>query len=479
MDARPIDADNHYYEPLDAFTRHLDKEFEDRGVRPVQDGKRVRAARSAGKVNRFVPNPTFDPIIVPGCLDPLFRGQIPEGVDPRTLMQVEPLRAEYQDRDRRLEVMDEQGLGAALLFPTLGCGVEEALRDDIPATMASLSAFNRWLEEDWGFAYQDRILAAPMLSLADPDAAVAEVESLLERGVRIVHVRPAPVPGPERHQPVARRQAPRSGLGPAGRGRRSRSRFHLGDSGYTALALRGRGAAAATFGLRQQRRARPGPRLRPRDPRHDRVDARRTACSSATRRCGSPASRTARTGCTCSPSGCASRRNQTPWVFAEDPLDTLRRHVWVTPYLEEDLAALADLIGVERILFGSDWPHGEGVAQPLDFEKELAASTSRPCSGSCTTTASSSSAPRERRDRGAAAAARRALGRGHRLARGALGPRPHRRGVVEGVGRGRLDGAPLPDRAGRARPEPSCRARGARRVRRRSARCARPAASAS
>ncbi len=41
MDARPIDADNHYYEPLDAFTRHLDKAFRERGVRPVQDGKRV------------------------------------------------------------------------------------------------------------------------------------------------------------------------------------------------------------------------------------------------------------------------------------------------------------------------------------------------------------------------------------------------------------------------------------------------------
>jgi predicted TIM-barrel fold metal-dependent hydrolase len=65
--------------------------------------------------------------------------------------------------------------------------------------------------------------------------------------------------------------------------------------------------------------------------------------------------------------------NQTPWTFCEDPLDTIRRHVWTTPYLEEDLEALAELIGVERILFGSDWPHGEGVAQPLDFEKELGA----------------------------------------------------------------------------------------------------------
>jgi predicted TIM-barrel fold metal-dependent hydrolase len=60
-------------------------------------------------------------------------------------------------------------------------------------------------------------------------------------------------------------------------------------------------------------------------------------------------------------------------VFSEDPLDTLRQHVWTTPYLEEDLTALAELIGVERILFGSDWPHGEGVAQPLDFTAELGA----------------------------------------------------------------------------------------------------------
>lgn len=65
------------------------------------------------------------------------------------------------------------------------------------------------------------------------------------------------------------------------------------------------------------------------------------------------------------------QRNQTPWIFVEDPLDTVRRHVWTTPYLEEDLEALAELIGVEHILFGSDWPHGEGVAQPLDFTKEL------------------------------------------------------------------------------------------------------------
>ena len=28
-------------------------------------------------------------------------------------------------------------------------------------------------------------------------------------------------------------------------------------------------------------------------------------------------------------------------------------------------------MGVERILFGSDWPHGEGVAEPLFFGREI------------------------------------------------------------------------------------------------------------
>jgi predicted TIM-barrel fold metal-dependent hydrolase len=367
MERRPIDADNHYYEALDAFTRYLPKEFRDRGVKPVQDGKRVQLL-IGGRVNRFVPNPTFDPIIVPGCLDPLFRGQIPEGVDPRSLMQVEPLRPEYRERDRRIQVMDEQGLGAALLFPTLGCGVEEALRDDIDATMASLSAFNRWLEDDWGFDHRQRIIAAPMLSLADPEAAVAEVDSLIERGVRIVHVRPAPVPGPngtsrslgdKMHDPVWARLA-EAGVPVA---------FHLGDSGY-----HGRFASAwganDTFGFGRSDAL--GQVVVSDRAIHDTVASlvvhgvfkRHPSLRIASIENGSDwlhvlAKRLRK------------QANQTPWVFAEDPLDTLRRHVWVTPYLEEDLAALAQLIGVDRILFGSDWPHGEGVAQPLDFAKEL------------------------------------------------------------------------------------------------------------
>ena len=232
-DLRPVDADNHYYEALDAFTRHLDKAFKQRGVRAVRDGSHVEML-IAGKLNRFIPNPTFDPVIVPGCMDLQFRGQIPEGVDPRTLLRVEPISDCYHDRDARIAKMDEQGLDAAILFPTLGCGVEQALKHDIPATMASLSAFNRWLEDDWGYSYRDRIIAAPMISLADPEAAVLEIDRVLERGARLVHVRPAPVPsghpkgrslGDPVHDPVWARLS-EADVPVA---------FHLGDSGYNAM----------------------------------------------------------------------------------------------------------------------------------------------------------------------------------------------------------------------------------------------------
>ena len=70
-------------------------------------------------------------------------------------------------------MLDEQGLEGLWLFPTLGMLYEELLHQDLEAFDAHFTAFNRWLEEDWGFAYQDSIFAAPYLSLADVDWAVA------------------------------------------------------------------------------------------------------------------------------------------------------------------------------------------------------------------------------------------------------------------------------------------------------------------
>ena len=366
-DFRPVDADNHYYETLDAFTRHLDPKFHKRGVRAVRDEKQHVQLLIGDRINRFVPNPTFDPIIVPGCIEALFRGQIPEGVDPATMMKVEPLRAEYRDRDARLATADEQGLDAALLFPTLGCGVEEALKHDVPATMASLSAFNQWLEDDWGFSYHDRLIAVPMISLADPEAALVEVDSLIGRGARMVHIRPAPVPGAgdqsrslgdRVHDPVWARLA--EAAVPVA--------FHLGDSGYNRFAAAWGGSA--TFGFANSD---PLAQILVSDrPIHDAIATlvihgvfkRHPNLRVASIENGSD-------WMALLVKRLRKQANQTPWVFAEDPLETIRRHVWVTPYYEEDFHKLAELVGIDRILFGSDWPHGEGLAEPMDFMDEL------------------------------------------------------------------------------------------------------------
>ena len=47
LDFEAVDLDNHYYEPLDAFTRHLDPAFASRGVKVVQDGVSFAALNPA------------------------------------------------------------------------------------------------------------------------------------------------------------------------------------------------------------------------------------------------------------------------------------------------------------------------------------------------------------------------------------------------------------------------------------------------
>src|SRR6185369_5548366 len=67
LDYRPFDADNHYYEALDAFTRHLDPRFGPRTIQWAEIGKRKYHV-VGGKVNHAVVNPTFDPVAKPGAL---------------------------------------------------------------------------------------------------------------------------------------------------------------------------------------------------------------------------------------------------------------------------------------------------------------------------------------------------------------------------------------------------------------------------
>lgn len=370
LDYLAIDVDNHYYETLDSCTRHLPAEFKRRGVQMLTEGKRVTAL-IGDSANRFIPNPTFDPIIVPGCLDLLFRGEIPEGVNPAELMKTDRLtdHPEYQKRDARIPIMDAQGIETVFMLPTFACGVEEALKHDIEATMATVHAFNLWLDEDWGFDRPDRrIISAPIISLADPQKAVEEVEFVLGRGAKLVLVRPAPVPGLVKprslgdriHDPVWARLA--EARVPVG--------FHLSDSGYLQYAAMWGGKSKfEPFGSAP-------------DPLDQiLVDDRAIHDTMASMIAHGVFTRHPQLKAVSIENGSyfvyrlvkrlKKAANTMPWMFPEDPVDQLRNNVWIAPYYEDDLSALADVIGVDKVLFGSDWPHGEGLQSPASFTEEL------------------------------------------------------------------------------------------------------------
>ena len=93
----------------------------------MEDGRRYHCI--AGKVDRFT-NPTFNPISKPGVLRELFRGN-PNNTTSADLIRssLEPMPPEYMDREARIARLDEQGLEAAWLFPTLAILYEELFEE--------------------------------------------------------------------------------------------------------------------------------------------------------------------------------------------------------------------------------------------------------------------------------------------------------------------------------------------------------------
>jgi predicted TIM-barrel fold metal-dependent hydrolase len=361
-----FDADNHYYEALDAFTRHLDPRLGPRTVQWCEIGGR-RYHVVGGRVSHAVVNPTFDPIAKAGAMHDYFRGN-PEGRNPlEFLREREPIRPEYRDRDARLAVMDEQGVAQIWLFPTLGMLYEELLKEDPAAVTITFTAFNRWLEEDWGFDYQDRIFAAPYLSLCDVDWAVRELEWALERGVRVVCVRPAavitetgPVPPADPRFDPFWGLVNESGITVVA---------HAGDSGYTSHGYAQDGFSAA-FGQGAQR---PSIKILTMERAiydflaslvFDQLFQRFPNVRIASVENGSEflgdLFRKLR-----------SWNRKIPGFFTEDPVEQFRRNVWINPFWEDDVYEIAELMGTNRVIFGSDWPHIEGMPAPLDYVREL------------------------------------------------------------------------------------------------------------
>jgi predicted TIM-barrel fold metal-dependent hydrolase len=61
-----------------------------------------------------------------------------------------------------------------------------------------------------------------------------------------------------------------------------------------------------------------------------------------------------------------------PAAFPEDPVAAFKRNLYVHPFHEDDPIGLVKLLGPTKVLFGSDYPHVEGMSDPLSFIDDLA-----------------------------------------------------------------------------------------------------------
>ncbi len=365
------DADNHYYEPDDCFTRHIEARVKERTVWIDRRNGGPSRMYIGQERCQFFSVGAGDSVGPPGIMKAFLRGDTEEGGSP-SLSPINGLAVpEFVSKEARLRRMDEQGVDACLMLPTTGVGVEPQLRETPEVLYPSVRAFNCWLEEDWGYGGNGRIFGAPILSLFDLGEALAELERLLARGARFAVLTAGPVNGRSPADPYFDpfwARCEEAGLNVV---------YHIGRTPFTEM-------YNVPWGLRPH----------PPSHRHSLMEyalafTERPIVDTITAliadnlfgRFPNLKVLSVEYGSSwVAPllhklDHIARLYSKDMWRFGAPPLkpsDTFRQNVWVAPFFEDDIVALAKLIGVGHVLNGSDYPHPEGLARPIEFADELA-----------------------------------------------------------------------------------------------------------
>jgi predicted TIM-barrel fold metal-dependent hydrolase len=356
-----FDADNHLYESEDAFLKYLPKQYAS-AVQYVQIKGRTKIA-IRGQISDYIPNPTFEVVARPGAMEEYFAHGNPEGKSRREIFG-EPMRSipAFREPGPRLEVMDELSIQRTLMFPTLASLLEERMRDDPELIHVVVHSLNQWLDEVWSFNYKDRIFTTPVISLPIVSKAIEELDWAVERGARAILVRPAPVPGfrgsrsfalPE-FDPFWKRVTEHNVL----------VAMHSSDSGYARYQQDWEGSktemlpfVANAFRMVGQWR-----------PVTDAVAS--WVCHGALYRFPELKIAVIENGSAWLVpllNEMADIYKKAPEAFPSDPVEMIRNRIHISPFWEDDLGELAGIVGVDRVLFGSDWPHPEGLAEPARY----------------------------------------------------------------------------------------------------------------
>lgn len=360
-----FDADNHLYETQESLTKYLPKHYQD-AIQYVQVNGRTKIA-IRGQISNYIPNPTFEVVARPGAMEEYFKHGNPEGKSRREIYG-ETIRSipAFREPGPRLELMNELGVDRTLMFPTLASLVEERMRDDPALIHIVVHALNQWLDEVWGFNYKGRIFTAPVISLPIVDKAIEELDWVVSRGARVILVRPAPVPGyhgprsfalPE-FDPFWKRAAEHDVL----------VAMHSSDSGYARYTIEWDGGGDEYLPFQHNALS----MLNEWRPIQDAVASwaihgalfRFPDLKIAVIESGSAWLRPLL-------DGLADVYSKTPESFLGDPVAEIKSRIHVSPFYEEGVTALIDLVGVDRVLYGSDYPHPEGLAQPTHYADML------------------------------------------------------------------------------------------------------------
>jgi predicted TIM-barrel fold metal-dependent hydrolase len=365
LDFPVFDADNHMYETREALTKFLPKQYA-RAIDYVDVHGRTKIV-VRGSITEYIPNPTFDVVAAPGAQEAYYRHGNPDGKSYRELIG-DPIKClpAFREPGPRLELMDELGIDRALMFPTLASLIEERMKDDPDLIQAVVHSLNQWMYETWQFNYEGRIFATPVISMGLIDEAVAELEWVLERGARCVLIRPAPVPGLRgtlspglpRFDPIWERIQEAGIL----------VGMHASDSGYNQIANWWEESSEfLPFQPSAFRMIAQGKR-----PIYDTMSA--MVCHGAFTRF--PELKVAAVENGANWVGhllhdMSDVYEKMPQQFPEDPAKAFLRNVYVNPFWEDNLQTLVDLVGADHVLFGSDYPHPEGLGDPITYVDEL------------------------------------------------------------------------------------------------------------
>ncbi|GAA4558584.1 amidohydrolase family protein [Pseudonocardia xishanensis] len=360
-DAPIFDADQHMYETPDALTRHLPERYR-HAVRFVEVGRHTRIAIN-NHITEYIPNPTFDRVAAPGAWEDFYSGNNAEG---RTLRElagkgIDAIPA-FRQPEPRLEMMDQQNVDEAFVYPTLANLVEHSAAEDPELVVAIIHALNRWMLDTWGFTHSDRLYMTPVISCALVDDARRELEYVIENGARVVLMKPAPVKGlrgwrspclPEfdpfwadveqANMPVVLHGSQPPLTDYVNRWEPPTTNDFTADSAFRHVVLGHREIADMLTSLICHGTFSRFPKLRVasvengsawiRPLFHDLHDA----------------------------------YGKMPRSFEEDPIEVFRRNVWVSPFWEGSVADVVETVGWDRVLFGSDYPHPEGLVEPRGY----------------------------------------------------------------------------------------------------------------